>query len=138
MRPTKKVFQNEGLHLSSVTFGGMSRAARRLWGVPSRFEIGHGRWKRVAPLIPPRKRRRRYPGRKAIGDRLVLDGILACTAHRISPPEDLPASSGYRLGVTCWWRRDWEAAAAWDALHQELLIELNGAGAIGRSRAAVD
>lgn len=44
--------------------------------VPSRFEIDDELWAEVGPLIPPRARRRRYPGRKPIPDRLVLNGIL--------------------------------------------------------------
>jgi transposase len=44
--------------------------------VPSRFEISDELWAEVEPLIPARPRRRRYPGRKAIDDRLVLNGIL--------------------------------------------------------------
>ena len=44
--------------------------------MPSRFEISDELWAEVKPLIPARPRRRRYPGRKAIDDRLVLNGIL--------------------------------------------------------------
>ncbi len=44
--------------------------------VPSRFEIDDELWAEVQPLIPPRERRFRYPGRRAIADRLVLNGIL--------------------------------------------------------------
>ncbi len=106
--------------------------------VPSRFEISDGLWERVAPLIPARQRRSRYPGRKALDDRLVLNGILH-VLHTGIAWEDLPAEYGYGSGVTCWRRlRDWQAAGVWDALHQELLVELNAAGAIDWSRAAVD
>lgn len=46
---------------------------------------------------------------------------------------------GYGSGVTCWRRlRDWQRAGVWEALHQTLLVELNAAGAIDWSRAAVD
>jgi transposase len=44
--------------------------------VPSRFEIDDELRAEVEPLIPARQRRHRYPGRKAIADRLVLNGIL--------------------------------------------------------------
>ena len=44
--------------------------------MPSRFEISDELWAEVEPLIPARPRRRRYPGREAIDDRLVLNGIL--------------------------------------------------------------
>ncbi len=106
--------------------------------VPSRFEISDGLWERVAPLIPARQRRARYPGRKAIDDRLVLNGILH-VLHTGIAWTDLPAEYGYGSGVTCWRRlRDWQRAGVWEALHQRLLVELNAAGAIDWSRAAVD
>ena len=50
--------------------------------MPSRFEIGDELWAAVEPLIPARPRRRRYPGRKAIDDRLVLNGILHMLGRR--------------------------------------------------------
>jgi transposase len=106
--------------------------------VPSRFEISDGLWERVAPLIPARQRRSRYPGRKALDDRLVLNGILH-VLHTGIAWEDLPAEYGYGSGVTCWRRlREWQRAGVWDALHQQLLTELNAAGRIDWSRAAVD
>jgi putative transposase len=44
--------------------------------VPSRFEIDDELRAEVQALIPVRQRRRRYPGRKPLPDRLVLNGIL--------------------------------------------------------------
>lgn len=44
--------------------------------MPSRFEITDELWDENKPLIPVREHRRRYSGRKAIDDRLVLNGIL--------------------------------------------------------------
>jgi transposase len=106
--------------------------------VPSRFEIDDALWREIEPLIPPRVRRRRYPGRKALPDRLVLNGILH-VLHTGIAWEDLPQEYGYGSGVTCWRRlRDWQAAGVWEALHQKLLVKLNAAGAIDWSRAAVD
>ena len=106
--------------------------------VPSRFEIDDELWAVVEPLIPPRERRFRHPGRKAIADRLVLNGILH-VLHTGIAWEDLPQEYGYGSGVTCWRRlRDWQAAGVWDALHHRLLTKLNAAGAIDWSRAAVD
>jgi transposase len=78
--------------------------------VPSRFEIDDDLWSEIAPLIPARERRHRYPGRKAIPDRLVLSGILH-VVHTGIAWEDLPSEYGYGSGVTCWRRlRDWQAA----------------------------
>jgi transposase len=106
--------------------------------VPSRFEIDDELWVEIEPLIPIRARRRRYPGRKPIPDRLVLNGILH-VLHTGIPWEDLPHEYGYGSGVTAWRRlRDWQAAGVWDALHQKLLEKLSTAFAIDWSRTAVD
>jgi transposase len=106
--------------------------------VPSRFEIDDELWAEVEPLIPVRPRRRRYPGRKPLPDRLVLNGILH-VLHTGIAWEDLPQEYGYGSGVTAWRRlRDWQKAGVWEALHRHLLTRLNAAGAIDWSRAAVD
>src|SRR4051794_40027833 len=80
--------------------------------VPSRFEIDDELWAEVEPLIPVRARRRRYPGRKALADRLVLNGILH-VLHTGIAWEDLPQEYGYGSGVTAWRRlRDWQRRAS--------------------------
>ena len=43
----------------------------------SRYEIDDEFWAKIEPLMPVRRRRRRYPGRKPIPDRLALIGT-AC------------------------------------------------------------
>ena len=92
--------------------------------VPSRFEIDDELWAEMEPLIPARARRHRYPGRKALPDRLVLNGILH-VLHTGIAWEDLPQEYGYGSGVTAWRRlRDWQKAGVWDALHQKLLVKL--------------
>ncbi|MQY37843.1 hypothetical protein SRB17_58490 [Streptomyces sp. RB17] len=41
--------------------------------------------------------------------------------------------------MTCWRRlRDWNDAGVWQRLHESLLVELNAAGALDRSRAVID
>ena len=91
----------------------------------------------VEPLIPVHEPRHRYPGRKAIDDRLALNGILHAL-HTGIAWEDLPREYGYGSGVTCRRRlRTWQKAGVWDALHQTLLVKLNAAGKIDWSRAAV-
>jgi transposase len=106
--------------------------------VPSRFEISDELSAEIAPLLPVRRRRYRYPGRKPIDDRRVLNGILH-VLHTGIAWEDLPAEYGYGSGVTCWRRlRAWQQAGVWEALHQKLLIRLNAAGQIDWSRAVVD
>jgi transposase len=66
-------------------------------------EIDDGLWAEIEPLITLRERRQHCPGRKAIDDRPVLNGIL----HVLHPDiawEDLPREYGYDSGVTCWRR----------------------------------
>jgi transposase len=96
-------------------------------------------WERIEPLLPkPKKRRFRYPGRKRIEDRKALIGILFVLKTGV-PWEDLPQEMGCGSGMTCWRRlRDWQKAGVWQRLHEQLLAELNGAGQIDWSRAAVD
>jgi transposase len=59
------------------------------------------------------------PRRKAIDDRLVLNGIL----HVLHPGiawDDLPREHADGSGVTCWRRlRTWQQAGVWEALHHE-------------------
>ena len=106
--------------------------------MPSRFEIDDALWAEIGPLIPPRERRFRHPGRKPVEDRLALSGILH-VLHTGIAWRDLPQEYGYGSGVTCWRRlRDWQAAGVWNALHQQLLVKLNAAGKIDWSRASVD
>ncbi len=59
-------------------------------------------WELIRPLLPPPKPRRfRYPGRKPIGDREALTGILFVLKTGI-PWEDLPAEMGCGCGMSCW------------------------------------
>ena len=96
-------------------------------------------WDIIQPLLPPPKPRRfRYPGRKPVGDRQALTGILFVLKTGI-PWEDLPAEMGCGCGMTCWRRlRDWYQAGLWHQLHQVLLARLQGADKIDWARAAID
>jgi len=96
-------------------------------------------WEIVQPLLPaPKHRRFRYPGRKRVGDREALAGILFVLKTGI-PWEDLPVEMGCGCGMTCWRRlHDWNEAGVWPRLHQVLLAKLQGAQEIDWSRAAVD
>ena len=106
--------------------------------MPSRFEISDELWAEIEPLIPVRQRRRRYPGRKAIDDRRVLNGILH-VLHTGIAWEDLPAEYGYGSGVTCWRRlRTWQQAGVWEKLHELLLAELHAADQLEWERAIAD
>ena len=95
-------------------------------------------WVRIEPLLPRVERRFRYPGRRRLGDRQVLTGILFVLKTGI-PWEDLPQEMGCGSGMTCWRRlRDWNDAGVWERLHQVLLDELQDAGQLDWSRAVVD
>ena len=95
-------------------------------------------WQLIQPLLPVRPRRYRYPGRRPLDDRAVLDGILYVLATGIAW-EQLPQGLGYGSGMTCWRRlRDWNDAGVWDQLHQQLLIRLRQAEQLDWSRAVID
>lgn len=96
-------------------------------------------WAIIEPLLPPPKARRtRFPGRKPIGDRQALTGILFVLRSGI-PWEMLPKEMGCGSGMTCWRRlRDWQEAGVWERLHQVLLKKLRAADRIDFSRAVAD
>ena len=96
-------------------------------------------WKLIEPLLPsPKRRRRRYPGRKPIEHRAALTGILFVLRTGI-PWEYLPQEMGCGSGMTCWRRlRDWQKAGAWEKIHRLLLNRLQEADKIDWSRAVVD
>ena len=96
-------------------------------------------WERIEPLLPPVKARRsRYPGRKPIGRRKALAGIIFVLKTGI-PWEDLPQEMGCGCGMTCWkYLQAWQRAGVWQRLHEVLLDELQAADQIDWSRASVD
>ena len=95
-------------------------------------------WELIEPLLPQPLRRFRYPGRKRLDDRLVLQGILF-VLHTGIGWEHLPPELGYGVGMTAWRRlHEWQDAGVWDKLHVVLLERLHAAGEIDWSRAIVD
>lgn len=96
-------------------------------------------WELIQPLLPlPKPRRWRYPGRKRLGDRQALTGILFVLKSGI-PWEMLPKEMRCGSGMTCWRRlRDWQEAVVWQNLHELLLAKLQEADQIDWSRAVVD
>jgi len=96
-------------------------------------------WILIEPILPkPKRRRRRYPGRKPISNRQVLSGILFVLKTGIGW-EYLPLEMGCGSGMTCWRRlRDWQRRGIWTKLHRLLLDKLREADKIDWSRAVVD
>ncbi len=95
-------------------------------------------WERIEPLLPRRQRRFRYPGRKPLDDRLVLQGVLF-VLHTGIGWQDLPQELGFGCGMTAWRRlHAWQEAGVWRRLHQLLLAELHAAGELDWSRAIAD
>jgi len=100
--------------------------------------LDDGLWELIEPVIPKKKRRFRYPGRKSIADRAALTGILFVLKTGIGW-EHLPKEMGCGSGMTCWRRlRDWQKAGIWDKIHRIFLDKLRKAGKIDFSRAVVD
>ena len=95
-------------------------------------------WARIEPLLPERKRRLRYPGRKRLPDRRALQGILFVLQTGIAW-RHLPLELGFGSGSTCYRRLDeWQQAGVWEKLHALLLAELRAAGELEWSRAVAD
>jgi transposase len=96
-------------------------------------------WTLIEPLFPaPKPRRFRYPGRKPIGNREALTGILFVLISGM-PWEMLPKELGCGSGMSCWRRlRDWTAAGVWSKIHSLLLDHLRQADKIDWSRAVID
>ena len=96
-------------------------------------------WAVIEPLLPkPKRRRRRYPGRKPVSDHQALTGILFVLRSGI-PWEMLPKEMGCGSGMTCWRRlRVWKEAGVWERLHRLLLTRLRAADRIDFSRAIAD
>lgn len=95
-------------------------------------------WELIEPILPKKKRRFRYAGRKAIDDRKVLTGIIFVLKTGIQW-EHLPYEMGCGCGMTCWRRlRDWNNCGVWQKLHAVLLEKLDDADKIDWSRTLID
>jgi transposase len=96
-------------------------------------------WEIIEPLLPqPKKRRKRYPGRKPIDNRRALCAILFVLKTGL-PWEHLPLELGWGSGMTAWRRlHTWQKQGVWKKIHEALLAHLQGADQIDWSRAVVD
>ena len=81
-------------------------------------------WELVKPILPsPKPRHFRYPGRRPLSNRAVLNGIIFVLKTGIRWI-DLPTELGWGCGKLCRERlRDWHEAGVWVALHAVLLAE---------------
>src|SRR3954469_25837199 len=80
--------------------------------------VEDGLWQLIEPLLPKQERRFRYPGRRRLEDRLVLQGILF-VLHTGIGWEHLPQELGFGSGMTAWLRlHAWHAAGVWTRLHR--------------------
>ena len=95
-------------------------------------------WELIAPLLPPRTRRYRYPGRRRLDDRKVLNGILFVLTTGIAW-QRLPQELGHGSGMTCWRRlHEWQQAGVFQHLHQLLLAKPPQIDRLDLSRAVCD
>jgi transposase len=96
-------------------------------------------WEIVEPLLPrPKRRRRRYPGRKPLSNRQALCAILFVLKTGL-PWEHLPQELGWGSGMTAWRRlHAWQKAGVWKKIHEVLLAHLQPADQLDWSRAIVD
>src|ERR1700679_2242342 len=96
-------------------------------------------WQFIEPLLPaPKLRRFRFPGRKPVGNREALTGILFVLKTGIGW-EYLPQEMGCGSGMTCWRRlRDWQRAGVWDRILYVLQDNLGQRDRIDWSRASLD
>ena len=102
------------------------------------WEVPDGLWGWVEPLLPTKPRRFRYPGRKPVDDRRVLQGILFVLYTGIAW-RHLPVELGFGGGSTCHRRMDeWQRAGVWERLHEQLLAELHAADQLEWERAVAD
>jgi transposase len=95
-------------------------------------------WERIAPFLPSKPRRSRFPGRKPLDNRKALTGILFVLKSGIAW-EDLPQELGCGSGMSCWRRlREWQRSGLWRILQQLLIAKLPDAQKIDWSRAETD
>jgi transposase len=96
-------------------------------------------WGIIEPLLPlPKKRRRRYPGRRPIDNRKALCAILFVLKTGL-PWEYLPQELGWGSGMTAWRRlHAWQKRGVWQKIHEALLAHLQEADQIDWSRAIID
>jgi transposase len=96
-------------------------------------------WDIIEPLLPPpKKRRKRHPGRKPVEHRKAVSAILFVLKTGLAW-ELLPQELGWGSGMTAWRRlHAWQKKGVWANVHAALLAHLQQADQIDWSRAIVD
>ena len=103
-----------------------------------RRQLQRARRRAAEGRLEKEQRRFRYPGRKPLDDRKVLQGILF-VLHTGIGWEHLPQELGFGSGMTAWRRlRAWQQAGVWEKLHGLLLAELHAADQLEWQRAVAD
>ncbi|MFE3261911.1 transposase [Nocardia sp. NPDC059091] len=93
-------------------------------------------WAVIEPLLPTKLAG--TPGPPQMDSRRVLRGILFVLITGIGW-EDLPQELGFGSGMTCRRRlRDWQAAGAFEQIHQGVLARAHAARLIDFDRIMVD
>ena len=102
------------------------------------WDVPDGLWQRIEPLLPKKRRRFRYPGRKPLDDRRVSQGTLF-VLHTGIGWEHLPQELGFGGGMTAWRRlRASQRAGVWAKPQALLLAELHARDQLERERAVPD
>ncbi len=111
---------------------GLRMARRRPW------EVGDELWAVLEPLLPGHGRRYRYPGRRRIDARKMLQGVLFVLYTGIQWGS-LPQELGFGPGTT-WTRRmaEWREAGVREELQQVMLDRMRAVDRLGFSRATID
>ncbi len=121
----------------AIESAGTARAGRQesLIDAMAKPVIGDAVWASIEAQLPPAKLRRfLHPGRKPVGDREALSGILFVLQNGIQWNE-LPVEMGFGSGVSCWRRlRDWQQSGIWERIHRVLMSKQPGADQIDFSR----
>jgi transposase len=133
---------HELLHLGSQDNGGLEW--RESNDVPSSsqklaipFVVHDATWKKIESVLPP-QRRTCGSGRKRLGHRKVLLGILIVLSNGI-PWEALPGKLGCGHGATCLnYARAWQKKGIWQEVIQILINEFPGAKNIDWRRVALE
>lgn len=101
--------------------------------------LDDGLWARIEPRLPkPKKRRKRYPGRKPLDRRNLMIGILFILRSGMQW-NMLPKEMGCGSGTSCWrYLQRLQKKGVWKKIHVDFLSELRANDQLDLSRAVAD